>query len=165
MITLILALVWGFTTSVDTRMPSTSPAPEVEIWSFEQFESYLEKPESKLRVINFWATWCAPCIRELPLFDALAADHKNDVDVLLVSLDFVDQKEKKVIPFIDKRGVQSPVVILGVTEYNEWIDKVDESWSGAIPATLMVLPNGDRKFYEREFEGSQLEDLVNHILD
>ena len=161
----MLAAVLTTILTVASPWPRVQPVqPEVEVWSFAQFQSYVGKKDSHLKVINFWATWCAPCIKELPLFDAVATDHRNDVEVLLVSLDFVDQKEKKVIPFITRREVKSKVVILGVEEYNEWIGKVDESWSGAIPATLMVLPNGEQKFYEREFEGSQLESLVNQLL-
>ena len=137
---------------------------EVEVWTFEQLEHYFSKPEDKLRVVNFWATWCAPCIKELPLFESLNAGHKNKVEVLLVSLDFVDNKERKVLPFMQKKNIKSKVIILGIEEYNVWIGKVHDSWSGAIPATLMILPGGERRFYDREFVGSQLEDVVNQLL-
>ena len=140
------------------------PNEEVEVWTFDELESYISRPDPKLKVVNFWATWCAPCIKELPLFESVRADHRNRVDVLLVSLDFADQKDKKVIPFIANRNIVSKVIILGVEEYNVWIEKIDNTWSGAIPATLMVLPDGEKRFYEKEFEGSQLKDLVSQLL-
>jgi len=137
---------------------------DVQVWTFDELDSFISRPGPKLKVVNFWATWCAPCIKELPLFESVRAGHKNRVEVLLVSLDFADQKDKKVIPFITRMNIESKVIILGIEEYNIWIGEIDNTWSGAIPATLMVLPGGEKKFYEKQFEGSQLNDLLNQLL-
>jgi thiol-disulfide isomerase/thioredoxin len=98
-------------------------------------------------VVNFWATWCAPCIKELPYFQELHDRHSETVRVVLVSLDFPDQVNSKLIPFIAVRRLSPEVVLLNDTRENEWIPKVDPEWSGALPATL-VRRGKDRIFLE-----------------
>lgn len=88
-------------------------------------------------IINFWATWCKPCVEELPAFDSLYAESKNTpVKVILVSLDFKEELNKKVIPFLIKHNIKAPCVLLDEVNGNDFIDKISPSWSGAIPATL-----------------------------
>ena len=85
------------------------------------------------------------------------------VKVVLVSLDFPDKLESGVIPFVEKKGLQSKVVLLDAPNENEWIPKVSELWSGAIPATLIVK-DGNKIFYERSFDFETLETEVQSIL-
>ena len=112
---------------------------------------------SKTYVVNFWATWCAPCIKELPYFEAL--NKNQNIDVLLVSLDFPQHKESRLMPFIKKNQLQSKVVHLDDTNENFWINAIDTTWSGAIPATI-IYNNQKRGFYERLFTQKELETLV-----
>ena len=129
-------------------------------------ESIIEKESPKLQVINFWATWCAPCIKELPHFEKLNRTASDKIEVTLVTLDFADELEKRVIPFIKKRKLESDVVLLDEIDYNSWIDKVDPSWSGAIPATLIINPsNGKRSFVEKELNEAELNSLIEGILN
>jgi thiol-disulfide isomerase/thioredoxin len=93
-------------------------------------------------VINFWATWCGPCIQELPAFDSLSALSEN-YKVVLVCLDFKDELEKKVNPFLQKNKIISECVLLDEINGNDYIDKISKEWSGAIPATVIV--NKERK--------------------
>lgn len=137
---------------------------EVPIYAFADFEHLLHKDDGKTYVVNFWATWCKPCIKEMPYFEEIAANYKDqNVEVLFVSLDFPRLLEKQVIPFIKENNIKSKVVLLDDTGANEWIPKVDEFWSGAIPATLVY--RGDyRKFYEKSFDYKQLEAVVKDVL-
>jgi len=137
---------------------SYSQARIVELWEIEKLQEYIksEENDSKLKVVNFWATWCAPCIKELPYYEEVNANYQKSVEVLLISLDFSDELDRKVIPFLEKRKIKSKVVILANEKYNEWIDKVDPSWTGAIPATLFITHNGEHYFYEKEFERDEL---------
>lgn len=130
---------------------------------FEGLEEYLKNDTSETVVVNFWATWCAPCIKELPAFEKLNKEFESqDVSVILVSLDFPSQLEH-LKSFIKKKNLQSDVVFLNDPNENEWISKVDTNWSGAIPATLM-LTNNRRFFYERSFTYDELESTVrSHI--
>jgi len=87
-------------------------------------------------VVNFWATWCKPCIQELPAFDSLnAMTNTSSTKVLLVCLDFSDELNTKVIPFLKKKNIQSECVLLDEVNGNDYINKISPAWSGAIPAT------------------------------
>ena len=135
-------------------------APEkgkVEIIKIEGLQSLLNENNHKLHVINFWATWCKPCVKELPQFIALAEDHP-EITISLVSLDFVQDLDTKVYPFLEKKNIDLRILLIDELDYNLWIDMVDPSWSGAIPATLIIAPEtGRRKFLEKEFENDELE--------
>ena len=132
---------------------------EVKVIKFPALENIINQNNGKTKVINFWATWCKPCVSELPQFEALLAKYGPDkVDVILVSFDFVEELQKKVIPFINKKKLQSRVVLLDETDYNAFIDKIDSSWSGAIPATLIIDYRKDKRtFFEKEFKEGELE--------
>jgi thiol-disulfide isomerase/thioredoxin len=137
-------------------------AQRVEVIKFDRLQNIIDVKAEKIQVINFWATWCAPCVKELPLFEKLNAD-KKDVKVTLINLDFAD-KEKKVESFLSKKKMQTEVLLLDEIDYNTWIDKVDQSWGGAIPATLIVNPkNGKRKFIERELQEGELQKLLAEV--
>lgn len=132
--------------------------------NFDALQPFLNKNNDTTYIINFWATWCKPCVKELPAFEKINTLYKaKKVKVLLVSLDFPKQLESKVIPFVEDRKIKSQVVLLKDPDANSWIPKVDESWSGAIPATLIY--NADnRKFYERSFTYKELENELKLIL-
>lgn len=136
----------------------------VQSYTYNEFETLLEKNDGKTYVINFWATWCAPCVKELPAFEKINKEYATkNVTVILVSLDFPKQVTKRLIPFINKKKIQSKVVLLNDTNENFWIKAIDSSWSGAIPATLIY--NGkDRKFYEQSFDYDQLETELQTFL-
>jgi thiol-disulfide isomerase/thioredoxin len=127
---------------------------------FDQLQKILDSKSDKIQVINFWATWCAPCIKELPLLEKLNAANDLNAKITLINLDYADNLEK-VNEFITRKNLRSQVLLLDEIDYNSWIDKVDKSWSGAIPATLILNPqSGKRKFVEKELKEGQLEELV-----
>jgi thiol-disulfide isomerase/thioredoxin len=137
---------------------------QTTVVKFEDVEKLIKTPPTeKIQVINFWATWCAPCVKELPLFEKLNAENSN-VTVTLVSLDFADQVDK-VNSFIARKKLQSHVILLDNIDYNSWIDRVDTNWSGAIPATLIINPKTDqRKFIGKEIKEGELEEAVKELL-
>ncbi|MBL7936811.1 MAG: TlpA family protein disulfide reductase [Bacteroidia bacterium] len=93
-------------------------------------------------VVNFWATWCKPCIVELPEFEKLHLDYTNKkVKVLLISMDFKEELNKKLKLFLDKNKYTCEVILLDEINGNDFINKISESWSGAIPATLITKNN------------------------
>jgi thiol-disulfide isomerase/thioredoxin len=110
-------------------------------------------------VINFWATWCKPCVAELPSFDSLSKI--SNVKILLVSLDFKEDIQKKVNPFLVKNNIKMECVILDEINGNDFIDKVDKSWSGAIPATL-IKNKYHKNFIEKKMH---LSELQKHLAD
>ncbi|SKC74601.1 TlpA disulfide reductase family protein [Ohtaekwangia koreensis] len=138
-------------------------AAQTAVVKFDRLEELMNSKSDKIQVINFWATWCAPCVKELPLFEKLNAEKKSNIQVTLVNLDFAD-KVKKVDAFLAKKNIESKVLLLDEIDYNAWIDKVDESWGGAIPATLVINPkNGKRKFIERELQEGELQKFLAEV--
>jgi len=78
-------------------------AQEIPVYdNYVALESAIIKNENTIYVINFWATWCMPCVKELPYFEKLNAENK-DAKVVLISLDFKDQLESKLLPFLKKK--------------------------------------------------------------
>jgi thiol-disulfide isomerase/thioredoxin len=128
---------------------------------FDDLEKALVKENDTLYVFNFWATWCAPCVKELPYFEAFHIENSNKkIKVILVSLDFSKQLESNFKPFLKKKNYSTEVVLLNDKDYNSWLPKVDAEWSGSIPATWLILGNR-RLFSERDFK--TLDDLKKHI--
>jgi len=109
-------------------------------------------------VINFWSTWCKPCVQELPSFDSLTA-MQNTSKVLLVSLDFSEDLDTKVNPFLKKNKVMTECVLLDESNGNDYINKISENWSGSIPATLFVH-RGKKIFIEKKLK---LKDLLYYL--
>lgn len=138
---------------------------DIKIVNYTGLEPLLNIKDNKTYVVNFWATWCKPCVKELPAFEKLHVDLKSkNVEVLLVSMDFPDELQKELIPFIKNNNVKSPVVLLDDPDQNEWIPKVDEKWTGAIPATL-IYNKASRKFYEQSFTYDELVKQVETFLN
>ena len=137
----------------------------LEVYNFNGLEKFLNKKDDKTYIINFWATWCKPCIKELPHFEKINAKYaKQNVEVILVSLDFPHLYEKKLKPFIVEKKLRSKVIALDDVDMNTWIPKVDETWSGAIPATI-IYRNDTRKFFEGSFTYEALEAEVKQFLN
>lgn len=93
-------------------------------------------------IVNFWATWCKPCVSELPEFEKLHQGSKGkQIKVLLVSMDFKEELDKKLKNFLEKNKYTCEIVLLDEINGNDFINKISESWSGAIPATLITKNN------------------------
>lgn len=125
----------------------------------------IDNGSDTLYVVNFWATWCVPCVKELPSFDSLAVKHKNDkVKVLLVCLDFKEELNQRVNPFLKKHNYNMECVLLDEVNGNDFIDKVDKKWSGAIPATLATSKNRSKTvFVEKKMHTSDLEAIIEKL--
>lgn len=137
---------------------NTSFAQDFSLYdNIKQLESRITQAGDATVVINFWATWCKPCVEELPCFDELKAQYPGkDVQILLVSLDFKSQLEKKFLPFLRSQNIKSEVALLADQDVNTWIPRIYEDWDGAIPATI-VLRGDKRKFSLGKF--SSFEEL------
>ncbi|MFD2099551.1 redoxin domain-containing protein [Flagellimonas iocasae] len=142
----------------------TEEAVKFPVYNFESFEPLLHKDDDKIYVVNFWATWCKPCIAELPYFEKVTAERKDDVEVILVSLDMPNMWKSRLEPFVENRKLQSEVVILDDPKQNDWIPKVAEEWGGGIPATL-IYTKDKRSFYEHGFTYEELNTELNKFLN
>lgn len=130
------------------------------VYDFAGLEPLLHKDDGKTYVINFWATWCKPCIEEMPYFERVNAERGDGVEVILVSLDMPSMWKSRLEPFVEKKGIKSQVVILDDPKQNDWIPKIDADWDGGIPAT--VIYNRDkRKFYGQGFTYEELNEALD----
>jgi thiol-disulfide isomerase/thioredoxin len=90
-------------------------------------------------VVNFWATWCIPCVKELPAFDAIQEMYKDRaVKVILVSFDFKEQYPDKLTAWVTKKALKPEVVWFNETNPTEYIPKLAPEWEGGLPATLLI---------------------------
>lgn len=129
----------------------------IRVYDYDGLEGLLNRKDDITYVVNFWATWCKPCVEELPYFEELNAKYAGEnVEVVLVSLDFPSRAKELLIPFVEKKNIKSDVLLLDDPRQNTWIPKIDEQWSGAIPATL-IFNKDKREFYEKSFNFNELE--------
>jgi len=133
--------------------------------SLPQLEARIRRAGDATLVINFWATWCKPCVEELPCFEELNARYAGEnVQVVLVSLDFRSLIDKKLLPFLRTQNLQSEVVLFADQDANSWIPRIYAGWDGAIPATV-VLRGNKRSFNLGQFqEYADLEAFVRPYL-
>jgi len=115
-------------------------------------------------IINFWATWCMPCVQELPEFSSLYEHYEGKpVKVILVSLDFKEDYPNKLAMFIQRKHLKPEVRWLSETDPNIFVPRVDEAWEGSIPATLIIKPGRFRKFIEGQMTMGQVVKIVDGI--
>ena len=144
--------------------PSGTPSDTVRKMNFTGLEPYLHRQSDTVYVVNFWATWCGPCREELPDLEQIHKDYSDaQVKVLLVSLDFPSAAEKSLIPFIRDNDITADVILLDDPDANAWIDKVDPSWSGALPATL-VYNRGNRIFFGNTVSYETVDQAISGLL-
>ena len=135
----------------------------VKIIKFEGLESVINKKDNVLYVINFWATWCKPCVMELPEFMEVNKVYRNNPQfkMILVSLDLAKEVDTEVNPFIKKNNMEVDVYLLDDNKrMNMWIPAIDKKWSGAIPATLFYRNGKKLYFRESKMKKNELEQII-----
>ncbi len=140
-------------------------AQEVQLINSAQINQWKNTTGDTVYVINFWATWCAPCVAELPAFEKIQQQYAGQkVQVILVSTDFKKDLETRVKPFVLEKNLHSRVAFMNETNPNNWIDLVHGDWSGLIPATLLVGPKHFEYFFEGPLDYETLEAAVKEAL-
>lgn len=135
-------------------------------WKIGELEKYIAECETPL-IVNFWATYCIPCLKEIPYFEETVKKYKNKgVKLLLVSLDFKEAYPEKVTSFVDKRKFTSDVVWLDETNADYFCPKIDSNWSGVMPATLFINnKKSSRSFFEEEMSKEKFEEEIKKIFN
>ncbi len=137
----------------------------IEVVDFDSFYSKIDLSSDDTYVINFWATWCSPCVKELPYFESVNREFsEKNVKVLLVSLDFPSQIESKLMPYLKKNKIKSNVILLDDSKMNKWVPRVSEKWDGGIPATLIVN-SSNYNFYPNPFEKEELLSEIQKVIN
>ena len=137
-------------------------AQKVAVYKINDLLKRIHNNSDTIYVVNFWATWCKPCVAELPGFEKIHKEFKNrKMKVLLVSMDFVEERDKKLKEFLKKNKYTCEVVLLDEINGNDFINKISEKWSGAIPATLIIKNKWKDQFYE----GKMTYDMIEKIIE
>jgi thiol-disulfide isomerase/thioredoxin len=142
-----------------------SSAQKVAIYKIDQLLKRINNSSDTVYVVNFWATWCKPCVEELPAFEKVNLENKSKkVKVLLVSMDFKEDV-KKTVSFLKKHNYTAECVLLDELNGNSFIDKVDTRWGGAIPATLFTRQNKEHvEFFEKKLDYEALNFTLNSFI-
>lgn len=130
--------------------------------TYDEFQTYVTKYSKSTVVINFWATYCGPCVKEIPYFETLQKKYADqNVKVILVNLDFRHQLKERLVPFLEKHSLSTEVVVLADQDADTWIPKVSSSWDGGLPFTTL-LKKGAQTNHPQEFQN--FEDLEKFVL-
>ena len=158
----LIVLSASFLMFFSCKDASTQTIPS---WKITDLETHISKSETPI-IVTFWATYCIPCIKEIPYFQEVVAKYKDEgVKLLLVSLDFKEAFPEKVSDFAKKRKFTSPIVWLDETNADYFCPRIDSKWSGVMPATLFVNnKKGHRSFFEEEMPKEKFEAEVKKIL-
>jgi thiol-disulfide isomerase/thioredoxin len=138
-----------------------SGSQNIRTVNFSQLEPLLNYSNDTLYMLNFWATWCAPCVEELPVIEQVREKYNGyKLKIILVSLDFPSQLNSRLVPFLISNQIHSEVFLLDDPDQNSWINKVDPNWSGEIPFTL-IYRDTLRESYPQSFYFQELDSIIN----
>jgi len=140
-------------------------AQEIKRVKITDVEKIIAESKTPL-IVNMWATWCVPCVQELPYFqDEVKKYRKDSLQLLLVSLDFKEAFPDGIVKFMNKRKITAPVVWLDETNADYFCPKIDAKWSGSIPATLFINnKTGYRNFVEAQLSHEKLKQEIRAVL-
>ncbi len=144
-------------------LPFTMSAQKPKVFKIKQLVKQFDRSNDTVYIVNFWATWCKPCVAELPEFDKFNKEFSaGKMKMILVTLDFEEDLEKKVIPFMQRTNYSPEVMLLDEVDGNVFINQISKEWTGAIPATL-IIKNKHRKFFEKKMTYDELLAEYNAI--
>lgn len=136
----------------------------VKVLNYDQLAPLIHRQDSVLYVINFWATWCPPCVKELPVFMNANEQWKkhSQFKMILVSLDNAHELKTKVRPFLKANHISTEVYVLDDNKrMNYWINEVYPDWSGTIPATVFVRNGKVIFFKEEQLSAEELQQAIS----
>jgi thiol-disulfide isomerase/thioredoxin len=132
-----------------------SYSQEVKPMKIAELEAFIASRPTPA-VINFWATWCVPCIKEMPWFNKIVHQNKN-VELVFVSLDNNKAYPDKIRSFINAKKITATLIWLDETNADVFCPRIDEDWGGSIPATLFIDHSRNyRRFVEAQISPAEL---------
>lgn len=140
-------------------------APRIPSWKITEVKNFIDSSDSVL-VVNFWATFCKPCIEEIPYIESISGKYKDrKVKVLLVSLDLPDFFPGKIESFVQKNKYNSQVVWLNESNADYFCPMIDKAWDGSIPCTYIVnAKRGYTKFIGKQVKPEEFESELRKAL-
>lgn len=159
------SLITLFAIGFSPAVPFSAMAQQLRVVQWPEVKSILQEKNDSLLILHFWATWCRPCVAELPHFEKIRKElsGKNRIRFRYISLDLAEDKFS-VEAFAAKKLPGASVWLLDETDYNKWIHQLDEKWSGALPATLVFYPStNNRIFAEGEVNEEKLRSIIKKV--
>ena len=143
-----------------------SQSQSIPKWKINDVVNYYTKNNDTTYVVNFWSTYCQPCIEEMPYLQSISKKYAtNRVKLVFVSLDVKSFYPKKLTTFLKQHKITATCIWLNETNADIFCPAVDEKWSGAIPATIIVHnKKGYKQFYEQQFTPQQFETALKQAL-
>lgn len=138
---------------------------EIKLIDKSELEKIIKQREGKPLFVNLWATWCVPCREEFPSLIKLSEKYSGRIDLIAISVDYPDEIESKIIPFLSNFNVNFPVYVNGFERQEDMINYLNESWFGSLPATFIYDDAGKQQFFlngkeEFEFFAEKIETLL-----
>jgi len=132
---------------------------KINSWKITDVVNYYSKKNDSVYVVSFWATFCRPCVGEIPFIQDITKKYSGKkVKLLLVSLDLPGYYPAKIVSFAKKNGINAEIVWLNETDADYFCNMIDKKWGGSIPATIIVnAGTGYKKFFEQEFMPEEFE--------
>ncbi len=126
-------------TGVETK------TPEVTLATAEEIAQRLEAEKGKVVVVNFWATWCPPCVKEMPELVAFYEAHAGEeLTFLSYTVDHPSTIGEAVMPFIEDQGLPFPVYVVNEPNPDPLMALLGGEFNGAVPATFVYNPEGEQ---------------------
>lgn len=143
----------------------SSHAQNVKVIKLKELQNILNQKSDSVLVVNFWATWCKPCVKEIPDFVKLQAELANTkTKFVFVNVDKAEDANTVVAKFVKKKKIQGTVLLLDDQNANYWMPAIDRHWGGSIPATLIYNQgNKKRKFFEGQLSKDELKKLIEEV--
>ena len=129
------------------------------------YRAILKSNTGTVLLVDFWATWCAPCRQEMPLLSRLESRLKDKrFRLVTISADEPEQ-EPAAVEFLKKSGVTGAAYLRRAKDDDKFINSVDAKWSGALPALFLYDRQGKLvKSFVGETELSVIEAAIRKIL-
>ena len=137
---------------------------KVEIIDLQTYQSLVSKENDSLYVVNFWATWCVPCVKELPDFLEVEKELIDEkLRFIFISLNHKKEFNKTEV-FVKRLGMSFPTYLMDAGNPNDWIDAVEKEWSGSIPFTIFYYKGKNVFFREGEWRKEALLSEIKKTL-
>jgi thiol-disulfide isomerase/thioredoxin len=105
------------------------------------------KPNGKPLLVNFWATWCVPCVEEFPDLVKLDAEYKGRIDFITISLDDLAEIRRDVPKFLSDMKAEMPAYLLRTADENAVITSITKDWQGGLPFTILYNEKGEIAYF------------------
>ncbi len=139
------------------KTPAVNNLPEfVKVDDFSTVKYLFNQKNDTTYLLNFWATTCPPCLKEIPLFEKILKEKKGKkFKIILFNTDGKKQIEKRVIPYLTKHKLFAKVIAVTDPNATKWTAMVNPDWYGSLPYTV-IYKNDKRKYYNESFENYNL---------